>query len=261
MKKKIFSFILMICILLSFTAINASAASDSEMPVSISSVECYYADSTVIANVTFDYTNEDCKVILAIYDAGKFVTANQKALSAGEVNKTIEIRDIDDSYIGYEAKILCWGGDDFLTPLTSAFETQITEESSSGGDTESEVITRLKAVSNEIAPFLDRSNPSTYTVFNSRERSALKKIKACIDDAVVTHYDVLNKDDVDPDFIETTYEAEIDEIYDVVYVDMTEDEREAFKGKLASNFDQDNLIWLADTLGIDLADYGITTQE
>lgn len=256
MKKKILSFVLMICILSSFFTIKVIAAGDSEMPVSISLVECYYAESKIVANITFDYADEDGNVILAIYDGGKFVTANQKSLSAGDSEKTVEITDVDESYIGYEAKVFCWDGDNRVTPISASFETQVAEKSSSGEeDGESELIIRLRSLSAQIEPYLDRKQPNYYTVFNSAERYVLKTIKPCIDDAVETHYDVLNSDDVDPDFIENTYKTEIDDIRDVVYNDMTEDDREAFKGKLAANFDEENLMWLADTLGIDVSQY------
>ena len=128
----------------------------------------------------------------------------------------------------------------------------------SGGEIDtSEMVEKLKAVSAEITPCIDRNAiGSSYAQFTAQERAMLKQIQICIDDAVANH-----ADELDANFIKNTYEAEIFEVH-AIYDEMVADGMDdAFIGKLAIHFATYNLIWLADTLGIDLEKYGINPSD
>ncbi|MBQ7986536.1 MAG: S-layer homology domain-containing protein [Clostridia bacterium] len=120
----------------------------------------------------------------------------------------------------------------------------------------SKLIETLISVSEEIALYTDRSKPNFYTVFNNTERAILSKIKVCIDDAVTNH-----ENELDADFIKTTYYDEINEVHGIYDQMSASGQDDAFIGKLAANFAIYNLIWLADTLGVDLEAYGINPDD
>ena len=138
---------------------------------------------------------------------------------------------------------------------------------STGGDTgssedsgneidRSKLVETLKSVSEEIALYSDRNKPNFYTVFNNTERTVLTKIKACIDDAVANH-----ENELDANFIKDTYRDEILEVHGIYDQMGLSGQDDAFIGKLAANFAIYNLIWLADTLGVDLEKYGINPSD
>jgi len=251
MKKRLLSFVLLIGILSSlFMAFPVTAgAAEGTMPVSFEEVYCYYTGGTVTAKITLDSSEKDGLIYLAIYNDGQLVGSGHEVLTAGEVKKTIEIAGADESYIGYEAKVICWGEFHLLTPIAEAFETVVEPY-------ESEMIRRLKAVSAETAPFIDKNNTESYSVFNSAERYILKNVKICIDDAIANH-----ADEIDGDFVKNYYKDEIADVkavYDEMRDNGTDD---AFIGRLAANYTTENLIWLADTLGVDLEKYGIDSSK
>lgn len=238
MKKRILSFVLIISILSSLLGAIPVMATGGEMPVSISSVYCGYADGEVIAEIDFDAVSEAGTVILAVYNGEKFVTAIQGLLSVGELEKSIKIAGADSGYLGYEAKVLCWGKENLSKPIAIPCDTLIVEY-------ERETIRRLRAVSAEIEPCLDKNNKK-YRDFTNPERLMLDIIKECIDEAIADY-----PDEVDADFIKTQYEAQIDEVK-AIYDDLQNDGLDGrFKTALANNFTMDNLYWLADTFGID----------
>lgn len=114
-----------------------------------------------------------------------------------------------------------------------------------------EIVEKLMAVAEDIEPCIDKNDP-LHREFTNPERIILEEIKVCIDDAIANH-----ADELDADFIKNTYSAEIKEVH-AIYDDLVaEGEDDKFIGKLAINFATYNLIWLADTLGIDLERYGI----
>lgn len=245
MIKKILSFLLMISVVLSLFTIKANA---KEMPVSINEVYCYYKDGKVTAEVKFNQIKETGVVYLAIYDKGKFVALGQEEFSKDKLSKNIKIDGADDSFIGYDAKIICLGKDNLLTPISAHLDVKITNYASV-------MVRKLTAVSNEIASFTDRSKPDLYTVFNNTEKTMLRKIKTCIDDAITSH-----PEDLTGDFIQSYYETQIAEVRGI-YDKMTKSAKEAFKGKMVSNFTMANLVWVADALGIDLSSYGINKDD
>ncbi len=131
-----------------------------------------------------------------------------------------------------------------------------------GGDNgnsgeESEIVKKLKAVSEEITPCINRDVVgSSYAQFTAQERAMLEKIQICIDDAVINH-----ANELDSNFIKSTYETEILEVHGIYDEMVAEGKDDAFIGKLAIHFATYNLIWLADTLGIDLEKYGINPSD
>lgn len=245
MVKKILSFVLMLSVLLSIFTIKVNA---KEMPVSINEVYCYYKDGKITAEVKFKHVKENGVVYLAIYDKGKFVAVNQEEILADKFSKNVKIDGADESYIGYDAKIMCMGKDNLLTPISSHFSVKITSYST-------EMVRKLTAVSNEIALFMDRSKPDLYTIFNNTEKTMLRKIKTCIDEAIKDHAEELTGD-----FIQNNYKTQIAEVRGI-YDKMTNSAKDAFKGKMVANFTMANLVWVADALGIDLSAYGINKDD
>lgn len=136
-----------------------------------------------------------------------------------------------------------------------------TGDSEVDGDTgntgeDSEMVKKLKAVSEEIALYTDRNLTDFYNVFSNEEKYMLTTIKTCIDDAVANH-----KDKLTADFIRNTYNTEITQVQ-ADYDQMVQNGQDnAFIGKMAANFTIYNLVWLADTLGIDLEAYGINPND
>ena len=245
MRKRILGFALIISILTSLFVGIAVKAAEAAMPVNIRAAYCYYADGKVKVPITFKSANAAGTVFLAVYNNGQLVKLKQEELAIKETKKTIVIENADESYLGNEIKAFCWGGDNSVTPISNSVDIQF----------ETEIVVKMKLVSDEIDLYTDRSNPSLYTVFTNTERYILRKINVCIDDAVENH-----AEELDADFVEREYEIEINEVKGV-YDEMTEGAKEAFKGKLAGNLDTDNLFWLADTLGIDLSEYGINKDD
>lgn len=120
----------------------------------------------------------------------------------------------------------------------------------------SNIVETLKSISEEIALYTDRSKPNFYPVFNYTERDVLIKIKACIDDAVTNH-----QDEIGANFIKNTYINEILEARGIYDEMVLRGQDSTFIGKLAANFTIYNVIWLADTLGVDLEKYGINPSD
>ncbi len=251
MKKKILSFVLIISILSSlFTAFHMVSAAETELPVGISELYCYYADNKVTAELDFEFVNEAGVVYLAVYDGAKMLTAKQETFSKDELEKTIEIPDIYENYIGYEAKVICFGREYSLKPIAIPASIEITEY-------EAEIVRRLRAVSREITPCIDRTVAnSVYSQFTAQERALLREIQPCIDDAVANHADELT-----PDFIQNNYETEIGRVHEIYDEMVDAGKDDAFISKLATYFTTRNLIWLADTLGIDLEKFGIDKSK
>lgn len=241
--KKFLNIVLLISIIISlFASFPMAAGAEGTMPVSITSVKFTYEDNSVTADIVFEYANEDGVIYFALYDGEKLVATSQTTLSKDDTKKSVQITDTDENYEEYKAKIMCWGGQHNLTPLSKVY-------------IETELIRRLKAVSQETATYIDKTSPD-YTIFNNAERYILKIIKERIDDAVANH-----ADEIDADFIRNYYEEEIKEVYDVYSEMKDQGKDDAFIGKLASNYTVENLIWLADTLGIDLEKYGIDVSK
>lgn len=252
MKKRILSFVLLISILSSvFTGFQATvSAAKAEEPVVIEELYCYYADNKVVAEVDFKTIKESGVVYLAVYDGARMLVAKQETFTTEKLEKTIEIPDIYENYIGYQAKVFCFGGENSIKPIAVPASVEIAEY-------EAEIIRRLRAVSREITPCIDRNaENSVYSQFTSQERALLKTIKPCIDDAVENHADELT-----PDFIKNYYETEISEVH-AIYDEMVDQGKDdAFIANLARYFTTRNLIWLAETLGIDVEKFGIDKSK
>ena len=254
MKNKFLSFALIISIILSlFTAfgvVNASA----EMPVHIKSVDCDYLDSKVTAEVTFKSVTQDGIVFLALYDGEKFITANQEEIAVGDTTKNIEITGADESYKGYDAKIICFGKDG-LAPISTVLGLKVGdhfEDNSENEEMGREIAAKLQAVSNKIIQCTDRNSPELnielYTIFTGAERAVLTKVKYCIDKALLLPAHMLTAD-----VIKVNCESEI-EAAKAEYDKMTKEAKEAFKGKMPKAFDIDELEWIAKALGVDVSD-------
>ena len=116
-----------------------------------------------------------------------------------------------------------------------------------------EMVENLKLISDDIALYIDPKNSTFYSIFTNEEKYMLKNIKRCIDDAL-TYAD---KEEIDADFIKSTYNDDIEDVQSV-YDELKENDKHGeFHKKLATNLTTYTLIWLADTLGIDLSEYGI----
>ena len=120
-----------------------------------------------------------------------------------------------------------------------------------------EMVENLQLISDDISLYIDSKYPNFYSVFTNEEKYILKNIKKCIDKAI-TYED---SEVIDADFIKSTFN---DEILDVksVYDDLRDrDKHGEFHKKLATNLTTYTLLWLAETLGIDLSEYGIDVSE
>lgn len=119
-----------------------------------------------------------------------------------------------------------------------------------------EMIKNLKVVSKDVGRQLDDPN----TDFNvNDELYILKVVKECIDETI-TYEEVL---EITPEFIKTTH---YDEIMDVQGVyDSIKAKGEAsvnsFHSKLFINLNSTSIFWLAETLGIDLSEYGFDSSD
>ena len=125
------------------------------------------------------------------------------------------------------------------------------------GEINDEMVDNLKLISDDIAMYIDPLIPDFYSVFTNEEKYILRRIKICIDDAI-THK---NEVEIDADYIKSEYEEEILDVK-AVYDDMELGGRAGgFHSRLFVNLNSYTLLWLADTLGIDLSEYGINPGD
>ncbi len=119
-----------------------------------------------------------------------------------------------------------------------------------------EMIKNLKIVSKDIGRQIDDPN----TDFNvNDELYILKVIKKCIDETI-TYEDKL---EITAQFIKTSHHDEIQEvqgIYDGIKA-KGEASVNSFHSKLFINLNSTSIFWLADTLGIDLSEYGLDASD
>ena len=97
------------------------------MPANIKSVHCWYDNNKVIAKIKFNHLEQAGTLYLAIYDEGRLVTLQEKPVTIDEIENTIEIIDVDETYKNYDVKVLYWDGNSSLRPLAKFIETEIVE--------------------------------------------------------------------------------------------------------------------------------------
>lgn len=91
------------------------------------SVYCWYDNNKVTAKIKFNYIEQAGTLYLAIYDEGRLVTLQDKPVAIDEIENTIEIIDVDETYKNYDVKVLYWDGNSSLKPLAKFVETEIVE--------------------------------------------------------------------------------------------------------------------------------------
>lgn len=119
-----------------------------------------------------------------------------------------------------------------------------------------EMIKNLKIVSKDIGRQLDDPN----TDFNvNDELYILRVVKECIDETITYE----EKLEITADFIKTSHYSEITDVQGVY--DSIKEKGEAsvnsFHSKLFINLNSTSIFWLAETLGIDLSEYGFDSSD
>ena len=119
-----------------------------------------------------------------------------------------------------------------------------------------EMIKNLKVVSKDVG----RQLGDPHTDFNvNDELYILRVVKNCIDETI-TYEEVL---EITPEFIKTTHYDEIADVqgvYDSIKA-KGEASVNSFHSKLFINLNSTSIFWLAETLGIDLSEYGLDSSD
>ncbi len=125
------------------------------------------------------------------------------------------------------------------------------------GEINAEMVENLQLISDDIAMYIDPSISDFYSVFTDEERYILRKIKTCIDDVIKQK----DKVKIDADYIKNEYNSEISEVKDIYDEMQAEGRANGFHSRLFVNLNSYTLFWLAETLGIDLSEYGINPGD
>ncbi len=120
-----------------------------------------------------------------------------------------------------------------------------------------EMVDNLQLVSDDIAMYIDPAIPDFYSVFTNEEKYILRTIKYCIDEAIT--YEEIRI--IDAEFIKGEYDDEILELKGIYDTMQAEGRAGGFHSRLFVNLNSYTLFWLAETLGIDLSEYGINPGD